>query len=103
MHVADRVFPGAAYVADTPHGVKRTATRRCPAVRHQTDLRYWDEYPFASNFVHDLPALRGLRLHYLDEGAHRAQMCLLLVHDSCSELRVFAAPRSRLRVIFWFG
>ncbi len=42
------------------------------------------EYPFASNFVHDLPALRGLRLHYLDEGAHRAQMCLLLVHDSCS-------------------
>ena len=43
-----------------------------------------DEYPFASNFVHDLPALRGLRLHYLDEGPHRAPISLLLVHDSCS-------------------
>ena len=40
------------------------------------------DYPFAAHYVSDLPALAGLRLHYLDEGAPDAPLTWLCLHSS---------------------
>ena len=37
-------------------------------------------YPWAAHHVSDLPALAGLRLHYLDEGPRQAPRSWLLLH-----------------------
>ena len=39
-------------------------------------------YPWAPHYVSDLPALAGLRLHYLDEGASDAALTFLCLHGS---------------------
>lgn len=38
-------------------------------------------YPWAPHYVSDLPALAGLRLHYLDEGPREARRTWLLLHS----------------------
>ncbi|MGE4330176.1 tRNA adenosine(34) deaminase TadA [Diaphorobacter sp.] len=38
------------------------------------------DYPWAPHYVSDLPALAGLRLHYLDEGPRDAPRTWLLLH-----------------------
>ena len=38
------------------------------------------DYPWAPHYVSDLPALAGLRLHYLDEGARDAPITWLCLH-----------------------
>ncbi|MBS0507421.1 MAG: tRNA adenosine(34) deaminase TadA [Proteobacteria bacterium] len=38
------------------------------------------DYPWAPHYVSDLPALAGLRLHYLDEGPRAAPRSWLLLH-----------------------
>ena len=39
-------------------------------------------YPWAAHYVHDLPSLDGLRLHYLDEGPRDAPMTWLCLHGN---------------------
>jgi tRNA(adenine34) deaminase len=39
-------------------------------------------YPWAPNYVSDLPALAGLRMHYLDEGPHDAPLTWLCLHGN---------------------
>lgn len=39
-------------------------------------------YPWAPNYVNDLPALNGLRLHYLDEGPTNAPLTWLCLHGN---------------------
>ena len=41
-------------------------------------------YPWAPNYISDLPALNGLRLHYLDEGAPDAPRTWLCLHGNPS-------------------
>ena len=40
------------------------------------------DYPWAPNFLSDLPALDGLRMHYLDEGPKDAQRTYLCLHGN---------------------
>lgn len=40
------------------------------------------DYPWAPHYLSDLPALAGLRLHYLDEGPRDAPRTWLLLHAS---------------------
>lgn len=39
-------------------------------------------YPWAPNYISDLPALAGLRLHYLDEGPRDAPLTWLCLHGN---------------------
>ncbi len=39
-------------------------------------------YPWAPHYVHDLPALQGLRMHYLDEGPPDAPITWLCLHGN---------------------
>jgi tRNA(adenine34) deaminase len=39
-------------------------------------------YPWRPHYVHDLPALDGLRLHYLDEGPREAPLTWLCLHGN---------------------
>ncbi len=50
------------------------------------DARFADlpDYPWAPNYLSDLPALQGLRLHYLDEGPHDAPLTWLCLHGNPS-------------------
>ncbi|WP_404299402.1 tRNA adenosine(34) deaminase TadA [Alicycliphilus denitrificans] len=47
------------------------------------------DYPWAPHYVSDLPALAGLRLHYLDEGPRDAPRTWLLLHASPAWSRVW--------------
>ncbi|MBS0467962.1 MAG: tRNA adenosine(34) deaminase TadA [Proteobacteria bacterium] len=47
------------------------------------------DYPWAPHYVSDLPALAGLRLHYLDEGPRDAPRTWLLLHASPGWSRVW--------------
>jgi tRNA(adenine34) deaminase len=40
------------------------------------------DYPWAPNYVSDLPSLNGLRLHYLDEGPKTAPITWLCLHGN---------------------
>lgn len=40
------------------------------------------DYPWAPHYVHDLPALDGLRMHYLDEGPADAPITWLCLHGN---------------------
>ena len=42
------------------------------------------DYPWQPRYVSDLPALAGLRMHYVDEGPHDASQTWLCLHDSGS-------------------
>ncbi len=42
------------------------------------------DYPWAPNYLSDLPALQGLRLHYLDEGPRDAPLTWLCLHGNPS-------------------
>ena len=48
------------------------------------DARFADlpDYPWAPNYLHDLPALDGLRLHYVDEGPRDAELTYLCLHGN---------------------
>ncbi|HSB24407.1 MAG TPA: haloalkane dehalogenase, partial [Burkholderiaceae bacterium] len=41
-------------------------------------------YPWEPRYVDDLPALKGLRVHYLDEGPPRARLTALCLHGNPS-------------------
>ncbi|WP_210547469.1 tRNA adenosine(34) deaminase TadA [Rhodoferax sp. PAMC 29310] len=40
------------------------------------------DYPWAPNYVSDLPSLNGLRMHYLDEGPRDAELTWLCLHGN---------------------
>ena len=40
------------------------------------------DYPWKPNYLHDLPSLEGLRMHYLDEGPRDAPMTWLCLHGN---------------------
>lgn len=42
------------------------------------------DYPWAANYISDLPSLAGLRLHYLDEGPRDAPLTWLCLHGNPS-------------------
>jgi tRNA(adenine34) deaminase len=46
-------------------------------------------YPWKPHFVSDLPALLGLRMHFLDEGPHDAPTTYFCVHDRTNWSYVF--------------
>lgn len=69
------------------------------------DLAFADlpDYPWVPHYISDLPALAGLRLHYLDEGPPDAPRTWLLLHASPSwsyrfrhMLHVFTAAGGRV-------
>lgn len=49
---------------------------RTPAARFEN----LPDYPWAAHYVSDLPALAGLRMHYLDEGPAQAPLVFLCLH-----------------------
>jgi len=51
-----------------------------------SDERFLDlpDYPWAPHYVSDLPALAGLRMHYLDEGPRAAPLTWLCLHGNPS-------------------
>ena len=69
-------------------------TRRMEARLHHHPLRedalrtppeafeHLPDYPWAPNYLSDLPALAGLRLHYLDEGPRDAPVTYLCLHGN---------------------
>lgn len=66
---------------------KRTSALRCNAPLRQDALRtpaarfaHLPDYPWAAHYVSDLPALAGLRMHYLDEGPAQAPLTFLCLH-----------------------
>lgn len=58
------------------HAPLREDALRTPAARFK-DL---PDYPWAGQYVHDLPVLHGLRMHYLDEGPANAPQVFLCLH-----------------------
>ena len=59
------------------HPLREDALRTPPeAFEHLPD------YPWAPRYLSDLPALAGLRLHYLDEGSPDAPMTYLCLHGN---------------------
>ena len=48
------------------------------------EVRFLDlpDYPWPPNYVSDLPALAGLRLHYVDAGSKNAGCTCLCLHDT---------------------
>ncbi len=71
---------------------KRAEQQREHAMRHplrQDALRtpeqcfdHLPSYDFAPNYLSDLPALNGLRMHYLDEGSKAAQTTYFCLHGN---------------------
>ncbi|MES2484219.1 MAG: tRNA adenosine(34) deaminase TadA [Pseudomonadota bacterium] len=78
----------AALLADFFRGRRSQARALVQPVREDA-LRTPDEcfvnlpgYPWAPHYVGDLPALAGLRLHYLDEGPQEATLTWLCLHGN---------------------
>lgn len=70
---------------------KREAQRRLSQPVREDAVRTPDAcffdlpaYPWAPHYLNDLPALAGLRLHYLDEGPQDAPMTWLCLHGNPS-------------------
>jgi len=68
---------------------RRAAARAAASPLRDDALRTPDEhfddlpgYPWAPHYLHDLPALAGLRLHYLDEGPRDAPLTWLCLHGN---------------------
>ncbi len=75
---------------------KREATRATSSPLREDALRTPDarfaqlpDYPWPARYVSDLPALAGLRLHYLDLGAHDAPLTYLCLHGPAAWSYVF--------------
>lgn len=63
--------------------VKRMMSQPLREDALRTPARCFDDlpgYPWAPHYVNDLPALNGLRLHYLDEGPQNAPLTWLCLH-----------------------
>ncbi len=80
--------------------------QRTPEERFQ-NLPGW---PFTPCYVNDLPAYKGLRLHYIDEGPHDAAVTMLCIHGTPSwsylyrkMIPIFAAHRHRTIALDLFG
>ena len=43
---------------------------------------YLPDYPWAPRYVNDLPSIPGLRMHYIDEGPHDADVTWLCLHGN---------------------
>lgn len=68
------------------------------------------DYPFAPNYVDDLPGYEGLRVHYLDEGPSDADRVFLCLHGQPSwsflyrkMLPVFVESGARVICPDWLG
>lgn len=68
---------------------RRDEARRTAQPLREDALRTPDErfrdlpgYPWAPHYVNDLPALAGLRMHYLDEGPRDAPLTWLCLHGN---------------------
>lgn len=75
---------------------KREAIRQssCPvrddAVRTpDTQFAGLPDYPWQPHYITDLPSLRGLRMHYLDEGPRDAPLTYLCLHGSATWSYIF--------------
>jgi len=68
----------------TAHKAKAAATHlRDDAVRTpDSAFEQLPGYPWQPNYISDLPALNGLRMHYLDEGPADAQVTWLCLHGN---------------------
>ncbi len=64
--------------------VRMTTTPLRDDALRTPDARFADlpGYPWAPHYVHDLPALDGLRMHYLDEGPADAPLTWLCLHGN---------------------
>jgi len=78
----------AAQLQDFFRGKREDARSNSQPVRDDA-LRTPDErfadlpgYPWPANYLSDLPALNGLRLHYLDEGPRDAAVTFLCLHGN---------------------
>jgi tRNA(adenine34) deaminase len=70
-------------------GVRRAETRRSSQTLREDAVRTPDArfddlpgYPWPAHYLSDLPALGGLRLHYLDEGPKQAPRTWLCLHGN---------------------
>lgn len=67
------------------------------------------DYPWPARYVHDLPALAGLRLHYLDEGDKSAPAWVLLhdaqgwSYDGRLVMAALLAAGQRVLALDWVG
>ncbi|HSV79185.1 MAG TPA: tRNA adenosine(34) deaminase TadA [Ramlibacter sp.] len=68
---------------------RRQESRRIAQPLREDALRTPEErfrdlpgYPWAPRYLNDLPALAGLRMHYLDEGPHAASRTWLCLHGN---------------------
>lgn len=75
---------------------KRAATRVASSPVREDAVRTPDarfdslpDYPWPAQFVSDLPALAGLRMHYIDEGPRDAALTYLCLHGSSAWSYVF--------------
>ncbi len=63
------------------HAHRSAIPLREDAVRtHAARFEHIPDYPWVSHYVSDLPALAGLRMHYLDEGSVQAPLVFLCLH-----------------------
>ena len=82
--------PCAALLQDFFQGRRETQRRLNQPVREDAvrtpEARFANlpNYPWAPNYLSDLPALAGLRLHYLDEGPRDAPLTWLCLHGNPS-------------------
>ena len=76
------------------------------------DSRFNDlpDYPFAPNYIDDLPGYEGLRIHYLDEGPQDADRVFLCLHGQPSwsflyrkMIPVFLESGARVICPDWLG
>jgi hypothetical protein len=71
--------PAPPTSAKNPGSRTRCATTRCARPTAFDDL---PGYPWQPRYVSDLPALAGLRMHYLDEGRSRRGLTWLCLHGN---------------------
>ncbi len=80
----------SAVLQDFFQGRREAQRRLSQPVREDAvrtpEARFADlpDYPWAPNYLSDLPALHGLRLHYLDEGPRDAPLTWLCLHGNPS-------------------
>lgn len=80
----------ATLLQDFFQGRRESQRRLSQPVREDAlrtpEARFADlpDYPWAANYLSDLPALAGLRLHYLDEGPRDAPLTWLCLHGNPS-------------------
>ena len=79
---------GAALLTEFFRGRRNEARANAQPLRDDAlrtpEARFHDlpDYPWAPHYVNDLPALAGLRMHYLDEGPRDAPLTWLCLHGN---------------------